>query len=259
MTPFRNAVRGLPAAFAFLTRVPVGGFPYTLEELRWSSAHFPLVGAAIGGVAGGLMLLCNRAGSLAAAAVAVCGGLLLTGALHEDGLADTADALGGASNREQLFIILRDSRIGVFGAAALCMALLLRVALLARLGRTAPAALVLTGSLARLPLVWMVALLPRASPATSKSAALGQAGTAQVAVASGWVALLFGGALAEKLLEWKLLIVLLVLAAATAALCGRRFLPRAGGLTGDFLGATEQVLECALLLVLALWAGKETT
>lgn len=259
MTPLRNAMRGVPAAFAFLTRLPVGGFPYSMEELRWSSAHFPLVGAAIGGVLGGSMLLCGRAGSLVAAAVAVSAGLLLTGALHEDGLADTADALGGASDREQLFLILRDSRIGVFGAAALCMALLLRVALLARLGRTAPAALVLTGSLARLPLVWMVALLPRAPVAGGKSVALAQAGTAQMMIASGWVALLCCAAVAEKLLEWKLLILSFVVAAAIAAICGRRFLRRAGGLTGDFLGATEQVLEGALLLTFALWAGKGTT
>src|SRR5205807_4485544 len=94
MTPLRNAVRGVPAAFAFLTRLPVGGFPYTLDELRWSSAHFPLVGAALGATLAGVMLISRHAGSVVAAALAVSVGMLLTGALHEDGLAATGVALG---------------------------------------------------------------------------------------------------------------------------------------------------------------------
>jgi adenosylcobinamide-GDP ribazoletransferase len=253
----RTAIRALPAAFAFLTRLPVGGFPYSADELRWSSAHFPLVGALLGGALATVMMLCARAGPLAAAALAVSIGVLLTGALHEDGLADSADALGGASDRERLFVILRDSRIGSFGAAALCMVLVLRVALLAALGSAAPVALVLTHSLARLPPVWMMALLPSVSPEGAKSAAVARASGLQVAVASGWVALLFGGAFAGRFLEGSALATLLAVAAVTAATCASRFVRRAGGLTGDFLGATEQVLECALLLTLALWRGVE--
>jgi adenosylcobinamide-GDP ribazoletransferase len=250
-----TALRGLPAAFGFLTRLPVGGFPYTPDELRWSSAHFPLVGAVLGAALAAVMMLSARAGTVVAAALAVSAGMLLTGAFHEDGLADTADALGGATDRDKLFVILRDSRIGSFGAAALCMALLLRVALLSALARAAPLALVLTQSLARLPPVWMMALLPSVSPEGAKSSAIAGAGSAQVAVASGWVALLFGGAFAANLIEGSVLAGLLVVAFLTAAACAVRFLRRAGGLTGDFLGATEQVLECALLLTLALWRG----
>ncbi len=182
--------------------------------------------------------------------------MLLTGAFHEDGLADTADALGGASDRERLFAILRDSRIGSFGAAALCMALLLRVALLAALAGLAPLALLLTQALARLPPVWMMALLPSVSPGGGKTGAVARAGGPQVAVASGWIALLFGAAAALGLLDWRLLAGLPAVAGATAAACALRFMRRAGGLTGDFLGATEQVVECALLLTLALWRGE---
>jgi adenosylcobinamide-GDP ribazoletransferase len=135
------------------------------------------------------------------------------------------------------------------------MALLLRVALLSALASAAPLALVLTQSLARLPPVWMMALLPSVSPEGAKSSAIAGAGPSQVAVASGWVALLFGSAFAANLIEGRLLAGLLAVAALTAAACAVRFLRRAGGLTGDFLGATEQVLECALLLTLALWRG----
>jgi len=118
-----TALRGLPAAFGFLTRLPVGGFPFSPDELRWSSAHFPLVGAVLGAALAAVMMLSARAGTVVAATLAVSAGMLLTGAFHEDGLADTADALGGATDRDKLFVILRDSRIGSFGAAALCMAL----------------------------------------------------------------------------------------------------------------------------------------
>jgi adenosylcobinamide-GDP ribazoletransferase len=249
------ALRGLPAAFGFLTRLPVGGFPYTADELRWSSAHFPLVGAVLGGVLAAVMTSFARAGPVVAAALAICIGMLLTGAFHEDGLADTADALGGASDRDQLFRILRDSRIGSFGAAALCMVLVLRVALLSTLAAAAPVALVLTQTLARLPPVWMMALLPSVSPEGAKSAAVARPGGTQLAVATGWAALVLGGAIAARLLDWRSLTALIIVAVLTTAACGIHFIRRAGGWTGDFLGATEQVLECVLLLTLALRRG----
>jgi adenosylcobinamide-GDP ribazoletransferase len=250
-----TALRAVPAAFAFLTRVPMGGLTFTPADLRWSSAHFPLVGAVLGAVLAGVMLVSARAGPVVAAALAVSAGMLLTGAFHEDGLADTADALGGATDREKLFVILRDSRIGSFGAAALCMALLLRVALLAALAGLAPLALLLTQALARLPPVWMMAVLPSVSPEGAKTSGGVGAGAAQVTVASAWIALLFGTAGGAGVLDWRLLVGLLAVAGLTAVACGIRFMRRAGGLTGDFLGATEQVVECALLLTLALWRG----
>jgi len=251
-----TALRAVPAAFAFLTRLPMGGWSSTPEDLRWCSAHFPLVGAVLGAVLGSVMLVSARAGPVVAAALAVCAAMLLTGAFHEDGLADTADALGGASDREKLFVILRDSRIGSFGAAALCMALLLRVALLSALAGLGPLALLLTQALARLPPVWMMALLPSVSPEGAKSTAVARAGAPQVAIASGWIALLFGAAATCRAFDWTLLVGLLAVAGLTAVACGIRFMRRAGGLTGDFLGATEQVVECALLLTLALWRGE---
>ena len=69
-----TALRGLPAAFAFLTRLPVGGFPYSPDELRWSSAHFPLVGAVLGAALAGVMVLSARAGTVVSATLAVSAG-----------------------------------------------------------------------------------------------------------------------------------------------------------------------------------------
>jgi adenosylcobinamide-GDP ribazoletransferase len=245
-----TVLRGLPAAIVFLTRVPVGGFPYRDTELRWAAAWFPLVGASVGAMAGAVAWVAAPAGALVAGALAVIASLLITGAFHEDGLADTADALGGASDRERLFAILKDSRIGSFGAAALVMALLLRVALLARLEAAAPLALVLAGACSRVPPVWLMSALPYVSGASARSRPLARGGPPQALVAT-----LIGGvvvAAAFRALSLEAVAAMVGVSAAAALVCGWRFHVRAGGLTGDFLGATQQVCECGLLLALTL-------
>jgi adenosylcobinamide-GDP ribazoletransferase len=244
--------RGVRAAFVFLTRIPVGGFPYSRDEFRRAGAYFPLVGAVIGVVAGLAQALLAPAGALPAALVAVGLSMLLTGAFHEDGLADTADAMGGAFDREKLFIILKDSRVGSFGAAALFVVLALRVALLAELGADPVLAWVLAGALARTPPVWMMAALPYVTDdAQSRSRHLTRAGWVQAALATCIAALVVAWALAGPGLSPLQALGIVGALVLAAAFCTWRFLVRAGGITGDFLGATEQVGECVVLLVLA--------
>lgn len=253
---FIAALRGARAAVTFLTRVPVGGFPYASREWRWCAAWFPLVGALVGAAGSVVMQLTQNAGPWASAALAIAATMMLTGAFHEDGLANTADALGGAYDRDRLFAILKDSRIGAFGAAALGIALLLRVALLARLDVGAAAALVLVHAASRLPPVWLMAALPYVSPGgLARSRPVATAGAPQVVVASASV-------VALSLVAWSLgaftaweLVACGAAMAATPLVCGWRFVVRAGGITGDFLGATQQVSECALLLAVALVRG----
>src|SRR5206468_2954946 len=110
----RDFLRGGRAAVTFLTRVPVGGFPFTAKEWRWCSAWFPLVGAGVGMGAAVVCWATQAAGPWVSAVLAIAASLLITGAFHEDGLADTADALGGSpvGDREKIFEILKDSRIG---------------------------------------------------------------------------------------------------------------------------------------------------
>ena len=249
-------LRGVRAACAHLTRIPVGGFPYSDDEWRWSGAHFPIVGACLGALLGGVWLLGLRAGFFVAAIVVVATSLLVTGAMHEDGLADTSDALGGGTSREQVFVILKDSRIGTYGGAALTTALVLRVALLARLGAATPMALVLAGSISRLSPVCLMASLPYVTEAANaKSRSIVATRPSQVLVAILWVAAISAGlvlfrrtSLAEIGAAWGA-------TGVVALVCGWRFRARAGGVTGDFLGATQQVTECAVLLVLALGRG----
>ncbi|MEZ4325762.1 MAG: adenosylcobinamide-GDP ribazoletransferase [Polyangiales bacterium] len=248
--------RSVRAAFVFLTRIPVGGGVYTDAEWRRAVGHFPLVGIVLGVALASLAwVLVPHLGATVSAVSALAASLLLTGAFHEDGLADTADALGGAFEREKLFAILKDSRIGAYGAASLALTLALRGALLARLDAAMPLGLLLSQGVARLPAVALMRALPYVSSASPvaepKSRLVARAGAAELRIASFWVALLLlACVLADALSPARLLCMAGALTVVTAAL-GRRFRARAGGITGDFLGATEQVAECVVLFVLA--------
>jgi adenosylcobinamide-GDP ribazoletransferase len=142
MTQF---IRHYLLSLQFFTRVPVTGrlaqwVGYSPAMLRASAAHFPGIGWLVGGVVAAVSWLVLQGlpgGSFAPLVAAVLGtvvSVLMTGAFHEDGLADVADGLGGSLDRERALEIMKDSRVGAFGAIAITLALLLKVALLAQLG-----------------------------------------------------------------------------------------------------------------------------
>ncbi|MDE2752057.1 MAG: adenosylcobinamide-GDP ribazoletransferase [Gemmatimonadota bacterium] len=241
----RTALRGARAAHVFMTRVPVGGFPYSPSEWRWASAWFPLVGLAIGGVCAAVWGLVAPLGPWVAAMSVLVVSMLLTGAFHEDGFADTADALGGAHDRARIFVILKDSRVGAYGALALVVSVAFRLVLLAQMGGTAYAALLLAHCLSRVGPVWLMVTMPYVSDTAAKSRQMTRAGAAQgvlatvIGAASAGGVVVAGGAISATA-------ALAAMAMATA-LCGWRFRERAGGVTGDFLGAAEQVNEIVIL------------
>jgi adenosylcobinamide-GDP ribazoletransferase len=250
-----SAVRGARAAFVFLTRIPVGGFPYSGDEWRWSVAHFPLVGALLGA----LLACVDRAllplGELPAALGTVAASLLLTGAFHEDGLADTSDALGGAFDRDKIFAILKDSRIGAFGACALIVSIVGRAALLARLGPYAAWALPLVGAAARVGPIWQLAILPYVTPdGVARSSGVARAGFVQASVGTAWAIAVALGLASTQHVNGVRAAGVFGAVAAVAIVSGWRYVRRAGGITGDFLGATEQLCELSVLGVLA-WPG----
>jgi adenosylcobinamide-GDP ribazoletransferase len=255
-------------ALQFLTRVPtprwVGFEPAWLQScLR----HFPLVGACIGlwaaAVLWGALLLWPP---LVASALSLAATVWLTGAFHEDGLADTFDGLGGAVDRERALAIMKDSRLGSYGAIALVLGLLLKVSVVAALAVAATphamawtgAALVWSHAVSRAAPVWLVWRLPYAGDAEhAKAKPLAtQVSGGGLGIALSWVALASIAVVA--LAAWTdsaggaevLLAVLVALAAcALTTLCCVRWLRhRLGGFTGDTLGATQQLVELAGLL-----------
>jgi adenosylcobinamide-GDP ribazoletransferase len=246
------ALRGVRAALVFLTRIPAGGFPYTADDLRWASAHFPLIGALLGGLAVTAFRLLEPAGATVASAASVALLLLVTGAFHEDGLADTADALGGGMDRERVLAILKDSRIGAFGAAALVSTLVLRVALWAKLGASAPEALVVAQTASRVGPVWLMTALPYVTdPDAARSRDLTRAGFAQGAIATAWLGALLAALYRVHHLDVRSAAIALGASALSVLVCAWRFRARVGGITGDFLGATQQISELVLLVA---WA-----
>jgi adenosylcobinamide-GDP ribazoletransferase len=247
-----SVLRGARLAVTFLTRLPVGGFPYSEREAKWASAWFPAVGLALGALYFAVFSLARGAGELVAATLAVATALFLTGAFHEDGLADSADALGGAIPRERIFEILKDSRIGTYGAAALFIALALRIGLLVRLADEALWALLISESLSRACAVWLMVVMRYAtSDAHSKSRQMTRAGIAQGALASAWPLLALIAAVVAGHLPLANAMWIGAGALGLAAWLGWRFLQRVGGVTGDFLGATQQLCAITALLI---WA-----
>lgn len=246
-------------ALQFLTRVPLppralGHGPYDPAWLNASARHFPLVGALVGGVGALVLLAALQAWPPAIAALlATAATAALTGAFHEDGLADSFDALGGVVSRERALAIMKDSRIGSYGALALGLVTALRVAALAALAgqgaALAAAALLFAHAAGRGAAVALMAALPYAGDAEqAKAKPLATAVTpGTLAVASGWVGLVAAAAAAAGAPPQRLLAA--ALAAAAVALAMRRWLQRRlGGYTGDTLGATEQLAEAAVLL-----------
>ena len=138
-------VRHYLLAVQFFTRLPVTGrladwVGYSPAMLRASAAHFPGVGWLVGGATAALsaiLLAVLPASAMTPLVVAVLGtaaGVLMTGAFHEDGLADVADGLGGSSDRTRALLIMKDSRVGAFGALALVLVILAKLSLLALIG-----------------------------------------------------------------------------------------------------------------------------
>ncbi|MCZ0951957.1 MAG: adenosylcobinamide-GDP ribazoletransferase, partial [Rhodospirillaceae bacterium] len=134
--PLVNELRALALAVQFLTRLPVpSGATYSPRREAAAVRYYPLVGALIGGLCAGVFMLAEiRFSGPLAVLLAVAAGLAVTGAFHEDGLADTFDGIGGAANdRDGALEIMRDSRLGTYGTVALLMALGIKVAALSSL------------------------------------------------------------------------------------------------------------------------------
>ena len=260
-------LRHLLLALQFFTRVPVTGrlalwVGYSPAGLRASAAHFPaiglLVGAVAAAVAGGLLLLLPPGpfAALVAAVFSTVATVLFTGALHEDGLADVADGLGGSLDRARALEIMKDSRIGVFGALALLLALLAKLALLALLAtRDVPAlcfGLVLAHVVSR---AWPL-LLIRSLPYVGDAAGLRAKPMADAISAGTLVAALVWTAGTLLAIAWwrgpGFVLAPLLASALALAWMARLFSRRLRGFTGDCLGATQQVCEIACYLGLAL-------
>ena len=238
----------IAAAFSLLTRLPVP-VDHAIAGKRAAKAAwaYPLVGAVLGAFAGALGTLALWLGAPLgiAAALALAALVVLTGALHEDGLADCADGLGGGKDQKQRLSIMKDSRIGAYGATALALALLARwsgIESLAQYGLILPLCAVAAAS--RLPMVLVMTWM-RPARINGLSAGVGAPGLLTAVLAT-----LLALAICQLALGLAGLWLVLAAIAAPAPLLwlARRLI---GGQTGDVLGGSQQLAEIAALAVAA--------
>ena len=325
--PRGSFVRHVLLALQYFTRLPLpdrvaAWVGFSPAMMKAASAHFPGVGWLVGLAAAGVLWLGTTflkgpvvAVALVAAVLSTMATVWLTGAMHEDGLADVGDGLGGSADRETALRIMKDSRLGAFGALTLVLVLVLKIGLLTLLLSQAgmletACAVIATHVFSR----WAAMLLPHRLPyvggrrpgSTGKVAdhvvpagtadstgaagaaetagtaetagATGSTGTASAAATSGTTGTMGDGSKARSLVEaldrksaltaflWALIAFPLlyagfglfhsVSAILVVVLAARRmeawFRRRLGGITGDCLGATQQIVEVAMLLVLCI-------
>ncbi|MEM1145832.1 MAG: adenosylcobinamide-GDP ribazoletransferase [Pseudomonadota bacterium] len=239
-------------AIVFLTRIPVRLKSFPAEDLPLAAAYFPLVGVLVGllaffGFAVGSLLWTPLVGAILALAV----GIVVTGAFHEDGLADTADGLGGGWSVDRKLAIMKDSRIGTYGACALLLTLMLKVILLAEFASSdAFAALVLGHTLGRWSILPLVNKLPYVSGPGGSGASLVDRVPRSRFVTSSLSSLF----LVLLLVPQGALVVCGCVIAVVFA-CGGLFQRQLGGITGDTLGAANQIVELSVYLALVALAG----
>ncbi len=240
----------LGTALSLLSRIPVPASWINPERLSASAWAYPLAGGVIGALAGLVLMCLIFLGFSAGLATVLALGCLifLTGGLHEDGLADCADGLGGAADKDRALQIMKDSSIGTYGAVALILFLIGRWSALADLAVTAPlASMIVVGAISRMPMVLVMCGMSHAR-ADGLSRHVGRPSPLQAAIALSITALIIF--ITTGLWGFVLLPLLLVSALPVVFFASRTI----GGQTGDVLGAIQQCAElAALAFLVAIW------
>ncbi len=243
----------LLCALQFLTRVPTPALKgFETDWITRAARYFPLVGQGVGAISAGVFILGFHVwGAGVAAVLALGAGLLVTGAFHEDGLADTADGLGGGQTAQRRLEVMKDSRIGTYGVCALVVALGLKATILASASALVGALALLgahgAGRAAAVVVMRVTPYAPSGEPGKWKPTPMGVR-TSEVVVAL-------------VIAIWPLLLLPmpavglgLALGSIAALLLARTSIRLIGGHTGDVLGAVEQVFEVGFLLGVAALA-----
>lgn len=255
----RDFIDDTARSVAFLSRVPVPQRHFAGHDGRLSRAvrAFPLAGLLIvlPSAALAAILSALHAPPLLLAFATLALQVLVTGALHEDGLSDSADGIGGGRDRESALAIMKDSRIGSYGAVALVLSFGLRAAAIAALASALTPSglgmvLLAVAAASRTAMVWHWSLLPPARR-DGVAASVGEPGTGATTTA------LVSGILFAALLllpHGTILAILAALAAAAIAVIAfnRVAMRKIGGHTGDTIGATQQLAEMSVLFALAM-------
>jgi adenosylcobinamide-GDP ribazoletransferase len=262
--------RAIVAAFTFLTRIPLlHRIPHDATDLTGAAPYFPLVGLVVG-AGGGLVLMAGlRVWSPVLAVIAsVAATVLLTGAFHEDALADAFDGFGGGWNAGQVLDIMKDSRVGSYALVGVTLILAAKIAALAAIVMPAPVAsgAIVAGGPAVRALVaghvlgrWSSVPLIRYNAYVRPQALVERPGLGRPFVSSVTTTQLVAATAIAVILTILALrtraIAALLACVFVTAFAARYFRQRIGGITGDALGAANQMVELAVYLVAAAGVG----
>lgn len=251
-------------ALGFFTRIPVPAFTNFQEsDLNYSAKYFPLVGIIVGLVgAASFFVSAQFLPQTIAILISMVSTIYLTGAFHEDGLADSADGLGGGWNREKILLIMTDSRLGTYGAAALFLSLFAKFQLLNALdGPFIPTILIAGHAISRLAAVWVMATLAYAKPEGKAKPLATHISLPALSLANVIGLLPYFGIVALLIVSKHpavLVINFVMMTFIPIVMVGfwwrhkiKRWL---GGYTGDTLGAMQQLTELAFYFGLVLWS-----
>ncbi|KPC49699.1 adenosylcobinamide-GDP ribazoletransferase [Amantichitinum ursilacus] len=244
----RNSLRALLCAVGYFTRIPIPAWVgYQAGDLDRAARYFPLVGMLVGLIAAVVFWLAHWLWPVRVAVlISTVATVYLTGAFHEDGLADSVDGLGGGYERSRVLEIMHDSRIGSFGAMALLLALAIKLESLAALPvLLIPLALIAVHAGSRLVAVSLLVTLDYVRPdGKAKPVATRLGG-------SGLLLALACGLAPLALLPWRYAALIVAVWVLLRWAVARYLLRRLGGYTGDTLGMTQQLAELAGYLVCA--------
>jgi len=250
----RGELATLLLAVQFLTRLPVRSDGiFTPQRMAASVRYYPLVGLGVGGLSAAVYVVATLTfPPMVALLLAIATGLIVTGAFHEDGLADTFDGVGGGLTRDKALSIMRDSRLGTYGSLALIIALTVKIFALNSLPmHLVPYALIVGHGVSRLSSVLVIATSRYVrDEGTGKPVSNGISFPSQlVSIATGLIAVALWCIWLSPMAVFCALIGVFV----GHVLMRLLFEPKLGGYTGDTLGAVQQVSEIGFYLGLVAW------
>ena len=251
-------------ALGFFTRIPVPSFAdFQESDLNHSAKYFPLIGIIVGLVgAGSYAISAQFLPQNVAVLISMMATIYLTGAFHEDGLADSADGIAGGWAREQILTIMQDSRLGTYGAVALFLALLAKFQLLSSLDSCiVPFALIAGHALSRLSAVYVMATLNYTKPEGKAKPLATQVCLLDMSVATVFGLLPFFAMIALLLINnhspsvtIKFVLMVLIPVLLSWFWWRHKIHKWLGGYTGDTLGAMQQIVELAFYFGLIVWS-----
>ena len=260
----RNQCKYFLLALGFFTRIPLPNFAdFQESDLNHSAKYFPLIGIIVGLVGAGSYAICAQfLPQNLAVLISMAATIYLTGAFHEDGLADSADGLGGGWQREQILTIMQDSRLGTYGAVVLFLVLFAKFQLLSSLNSYYVAFALIAGhALSRLAAVYVMASLSYTKPEGKAKPLATQVSLLDLSVATVFGLLPFcvivGLLLANNhalAITIKLVLMTLIPVLLSWLWWRHKVYKWLGGYTGDILGAMQQITELAFYFGLAVWS-----